>query len=395
MSEPLNEPDPIMDWVHRLFGISSDRQVAAQEQLALWGIRHVAAELSPATADGSLGAVLLTESISELVARGIEEQKLLAKLRRDPDVWPAWAEIRAAGLLARQTPADGGFALEARREAGRHADFTFTTSDDEPPHAIEFKAIGLSDAEVAFSQRMAPLLRGLLPRFGIATMHVPDTEPFTMNREERRYHRREAERHARHLEDPIFRTIAACVIVGHGTENSYVRRLTARFNEALGQLPHDETCWVAFHWSNGAPIAMVRRALAEAEIPDHVAGIVLVGSVATPGRLDNFVMWFIAPFNQESGEMDWHSDTGVDHAQAIFRAVNESGGVRPSLITAPVNGRMNDILYRGGERRIVPFNLILSPDPPDLVPHETQSLRAKRSAGGVVAESRLTGQASS
>jgi hypothetical protein len=369
MNDPLPASDAIMEWIHRLFGISTDRQVAAQERLAAWGIRHVADELSPATADGSVGAVLLTESVNELVERGIEEQKLLAKLRRDPDVWPAWAEIHAAGLLARQAPDDGGFVLEARRDAGRHADFSFTSSGEEPAHAIEFKAIGLSDPEAAFSQRMAPLLRGLLPRFGISTMHIEDTaETFALSRDERRYHRREAERHAKHLRDPTLRSIAASVIVGHGTETSYVRRLAARFTEALGQLSRDETCWVAFHWSNGAPVDMVRRALAEAELPDHVAGIILLGTVATPGRLDNFVLWFMAPFNQEGeGEIPWYSDTGVEHAQAIFRAVNESAGVRPSLITAPANGRMVDVLYRAGERRILPFNLILSPDPPDLV----------------------------
>jgi len=356
-----------LDWTYRLTGISIERQEAAQERIAEWKLDHLIAELAPVTCDGCLGAVLLAEAIDLLTARGIDEQRLIAKLRRDPDMWPAWAEIRAAGLLARFSPDDAQLLLEADRAAGRHADFTFAASGDEPRHSIEFKAIGLSDAEVAFANRVAPMLPRLTPRRGINTLHVEDTDvEFMLPREVRRHHRREAERLADNML-PAVRGMAAAVIVGHGTEDTYTRRLTARFREALDQLPAGSTCWVAFHWSNGAPIEMVQRALAATEFPDHVAGVLLVGSVAIPGRLDNYLMWFLAPFSSD-GESEWHSDADLAEAQELFEIVNRCGGLRLSYLRVPWRGAMYDFLHRDGQRRILPYNLVLAPDPPELIP---------------------------
>jgi hypothetical protein len=220
--------------VGQLFGISEERQDSARELIASWRIPHLEPALAPDDADGAVAAVLLAEAVELLVEQGTEESKLLAKLRRDPDVWPTWAELRAAGLIARETTAgDSHLLLEPDRSSGRHADFAFAPTEDEPRHSIEFKAIGLSDAEAGFSDRIAPVLPGLPPRHGVLTMHLEDTDTnVVMNRDEPRRHRREAERRARYL-PPQVQLMAAATAVGHGTEQSYIRRLSWR---AVGQL---------------------------------------------------------------------------------------------------------------------------------------------------------------
>jgi hypothetical protein len=179
-------------------------------------------------------------------------------------------------------------------------------------------------------------------------------------------HQLRAERASKHLH-PVARRIAAAVIVGHGSEATYTRRLTGRFREALNQLPTDDKCWVVFHWSNGAPHKMVRRALAQIDVPEHVVGILLVGSVAILGRLDNYIQILPVPFDKETGEELWHSDTTIEDAKIVFGAVDASAGVRPCLIRVPWKDRLEDFLIRTGDRRIYPFNVVLSPDPPGLV----------------------------
>jgi hypothetical protein len=363
--EPGVVSQAIHHWVNRLFGISVERQADALETIGSWRVPHVTEQLAPTSADGVVGGVLLVESVRDLIARGIEENRLLAKLRRDPDLWPTWAEIRAAGMLARTASEDDELILEADRAAGRHADFVFAATAEEPRHSIEFKAIGLSDIEVDFCRRMAPQLPGLIPRRGIVTTHVLETDlDLNVARAERRYMHRQAERLERNL--PSFlRGFAAAVAVGHGTEASYVRRLRNRFGEAIDQLPRDDACWIAFHWTNGAPVALVRQALASLAVPDHIVGILLVGSVGTPGRLDNYLVWFLAPFDEE-GETEWQSDD-VELAKTIFERVNESAGVRPTHMRVPWAGAMVDFLKRDGSRRIDPYNLVLSPDPEDVI----------------------------
>jgi hypothetical protein len=358
----------IPQWVHRLWGIDQERQTRAQARLAMWRIDHLSAELAPTAADGAVAAVLLVEAFDNLVGRGVPESKLLSKLKGDRDVWPTWAELQAAGLIARHFPTDMQIIAEPDRSHGaRHADFALEYASGER-HAIEFKAIGLSDAEVAFSNAMAPLLPGLLPRFGVLTMHLEDTATTVrLNREQRRYHRLRAERLAKNLH-PVARSIAAAAIVGHGTEANYARRLSRRFDEALRQLPAGTASWVAFHWSNGAPFAMVRRALAATAVPEHLAGIMLTGSVAIAGRLDSYVLILPAPFGKAEGQEIWHSEQKVEEAKAILGRVDASSGVRPTYIRVPVGGRMIDFIHRTGSRRIFPFNIVLVPDPPDLVP---------------------------
>ena len=362
-----NAQDAVAYWVARLWGISPERQAAAHQCIDDWGIPHLREALAPGIADRAVASVFLVESFDALVERGIDAKKLLGKLRGDLDIWPTWAELRSAGLLARHTDLDARFLVEPDRSKGRHADFAFEYADG-TRHSIEFKAIGLSDAEANFGERMGPLLPGLLPRVGVSTMHLLDsTTDVVMNRAERRAHRLRAERLAKNLH-PVARGIAAATIVGHGTAPTYATRLARRFHEAIEQLPTDNSCWVAFHWSNGSPVTMVRRALAAAEIPEHVTGVVLTGTIAIPGSIDNFIVIFPRPFDSTDGEEIWNSDTTVEDAQAIFTSVDRSSGLRPTYIRVPYAGRTYDFIRRTGDQRIFPFNLVLDPDPPDLIP---------------------------
>jgi len=358
-------------WVERLWGINRARQEQALAQVDGWNIPHLSNTLTRSNADGVIGAVFIVEAIDTLIERGVDANKPIGKLRSDPDVWPSWAEIRAAGLIARYTALDARFLLEPDRGSGRHADFAFQYGEGERQgerHSIEFKASGLSDEEARFADSMLPLLEGLLPRVGLLHMHLLETKlEVSLNRSERRWHQHEAERRSKNLH-PQVRPIAAATIVGHGTAASYTRRLTGRFTEAFAQLPADDDCWVAFHWSNGAPVDMVRRVLAGIEIPDHVVGVALVGTIAIPGGIHNFIVQLPRPFHTTEGEEIWYSDTGVEDAQNLFEATDTSSGVRATYIRVPYRGTTVDFLMRGGAQRIFPFNLVLAPDPPDLVP---------------------------
>ncbi len=363
----VGEHDYIRDWIDRLWRIEPERQEEALERLQTWAIPHVIDRLSADDADGVLGAVFLVESFDALVERGVPGGKLVAKLRGDPDLWPTWAEIRAGGLLVRHSPEDIEVIAEPGRGAGRHPDYAIRYSSGESI-SVEFKAIGLSDQEAAFSRRVTPMLPQLVPRRGICTLHVQDTDvEIRLNRTARREQLLEAERLAKNLH-PVARPIAAAVIVGHGTAEAYTRRLANRFREAFAQLPPDANCWIAFHWSNGAPTTMIRRALALTDPPDNLDGVMLVGTVVIPGSIDNYSVIFPRPFDTQTGEEEWNTDVTVEHAQSIFNRVDASGGVRPTLIRVPSNGRLRDFLHRGGQQRIFPFNLVLAPDPPQLLP---------------------------
>ncbi len=165
----------------------------ARERLNKWAIPHVLDALPSTDADGAIGAVFLVESFDALVERGVPKEKLLAKLRRDRDVWPTWAEIRAGGLLSAHSPDDMELVAEPGRGAGRHPDYALRYSTGERV-AVEFKALGLSDEEVAFSQSAKPLLPQLIPpQHGIVTAHIEGSEIRGWpNRETRRRYKADA-----------------------------------------------------------------------------------------------------------------------------------------------------------------------------------------------------------
>jgi len=350
-----------------LWGIDPDRQEMARERLNKWAIPHVLDALPSTDADGAIGAVFLVESFDALVERGVPKEKLLAKLRRDRDVWPTWAEIRAGGLLSAHSPDDMELVAEPGRGAGRHPDYALRYSTGERV-AVEFKALGLSDEEVAFSQSAKPLLPQLIPpQHGIVTAHIEGSEIRGWpNRETRRRYKADAARRAKNIHSST-REIAAAVIVAQGLEETYVKRLTYRFHDAFAQLPSDHEWCVGFHWSNGAPREMVRDALSQSEPPENLVGVVFTGSVAIPGSMENFITFIPPPFGTDRGREEWTSgNQSVDYAKTIFTRVEESAGVRPTLIRVPSQGRMRDFLFRGGDQRIFPFNVVLVADPRDL-----------------------------
>jgi len=358
---PRRDPDVVSHWAHRLFGISERRQADAQRTIAHWGIRHISRALSQDDLDGAIAAVLLTEGVDELARRGADANRLVGKLRRDPDVWPTWAEIRAAALFARHAPEGARLVLEPRGPCGRRSDFALLNGQHRMN--IEFKALGLSDEESAFEASMGLLLERLLPRRGLLTMHVGHPAPtINLSRAERRMRKREAEKRAKYLLPPLS-SIATATIVGHGTEPGYARRLSDRFLEACRQLDPDDESWVGFHWSNGASVESVRAALASIPVPSFIAGVAVVGSVGLPGRLDNYVVMMPTPFGADGGEDRWGSDTELGPTKAAFGYVNASAGVRPTYIaTIGGPGRIR-LLHRRGQRRIHPYNVVLDPDP--------------------------------
>src|SRR6266511_5577064 len=110
---------------------------------------------------------------------------------------------------------------------------------------------------------------------------------------------------------------------------------------AFAQLPSDHEWCVGFHWSNGAPREMVRDALSQCEPPENLVGVVFTGSVAIPGSMENFITFIPPPFGTDRGREEWTSgNQSVDYAKTIFTRVEESAGIRTTLISVPSQGRM-------------------------------------------------------
>ncbi len=96
-------PDPERDLlvaVHKLTGLDPGRVSHARAAIRALGIAHLTRELLQPTIDAAVGATLLADSVEVLTARGVPRLKLESKLRKDRDVWPTWAELRAARNLA-------------------------------------------------------------------------------------------------------------------------------------------------------------------------------------------------------------------------------------------------------------------------------------------------------
>lgn len=89
-----------------------------------------------------------------------------------------------------------------------------------------------------------------------------------------------------------------------------------------------------------------------------------------------------APFGEPTPEdsIMWRSESDPDAARTIFQAVNRSSGLRPTLIHVPWEGKKIRLLQRDGSRRISPFNVVLAPDPPDVMggPRGAVGLAARR-----------------
>jgi len=135
--------------------------------------------------------------------------------------------------------------------------------------------------------------------------------------------------------------------------------------EAIRQLPTHDECWVAIYWSNGAPLESVHRTLRSPEIPEHVAGIALVGcGVVFPHpEIHCFTSWLHRNATEDDNVVVASANAGQnDLAELVLKRFERSSGVRATLLSFG-----KDVaLLRDGSQRLLPFNLLLDPDPPGL-----------------------------
>jgi hypothetical protein len=302
--------------------------------------------------------------MDKLVQHGVDRERLLKKLRKEPFVWSTWAEFRAADTMARWAGDGAEVRLEEGRSQGAHADFRVVVADDPIAASVEVKAVGLSDEEVAFCERMAPSLRRLEPPVGLAHIHAPiNAKPPQINREQRRAGERESRKRAKSV--PMYPPgLRGATIVGHGSEDRYAIRVARRVEQAVRQLPEGDECWVAFLWSNGAPVKAVAPAIRWSEIPRHVNGIMLIGAgVAFPHRqIHVFAMPITRDTPIDAGrELQTLDETEgmAEFASLVLDRFERSSGVRATLL----HGGRQELIRRDGKKRIVPFNLLLDADP--------------------------------
>jgi hypothetical protein len=360
----------ILEWTELLSIIERDRLLAGWEQIRRWNIEPLDVHLRRWDMDTLIASTLLREDVARLVAQGVEETRLLGKLRRDHDLWPTWAEIRAAGILL-GSPGSRSLAFEPDRSRGRHSDFLFHSDQFPEGVAIEFKAMGLSDEESRFCQAWAAQITRIRPSHGLMTFHAPiEVEPRPFAQQELRHMERETERAADGLAPELRRLAGATVAVG-GAESSYVARLRPRFRAALEQLP-DEECLVAFLWTNGAPSEVVREALGGIDVPANLRGILLIGSVmfVPAPSIHNYVLYLPTPFETPMAGTNTVSAVDNELADLILRETERASGVRATILRAPSKGRKKfDLVMRNGAQRIYPYSIHLDKEPRWDKPH--------------------------
>jgi hypothetical protein len=347
-----------------------ERLLAGWDQIRRWKMEPLDAHLGRWDMDTLIASTLLREGVEELVAQGVEVTRLLAKLRRDPDLWPTWAEIRVAGILV-GAPGSRSLAFEPDRSRGRHSDFLFHSDQFPDGVAVEFKAMGLSDEETRFCRAWAAEITRLRPSNGLLTFHAPlEVDPRPLTKEELRHMERMSERAADGLAPELRRLAGATVALG-GAEPSYVTRLRHRFKAALEQLP-EEDCLVAFLWTNGAPSDVVREALAAVDVPPNLRGVLLIGSVMfvpAPG-IHNFILYLPTPFEAPLGGTETVSAVDDALAELILGETERASGVRATFLRAPTKCRKKlDLVMRNGGQRIYPYNIHLDKEPRWDEPH--------------------------
>jgi hypothetical protein len=316
--------------------------------------------------DTLVAALLLVESVDALVAQGAQRTKLMKKLRdaKAPDqFWPAWAEIRAAACLIGHPDVDVRIEMEADRVRGRHADFRLVYPDGDHV-AVEFKALGLSDTELAWHQRAGEHFEELLPPLGLSTVHGFLDRPIQVNSVRRARGFKKSAILSRRLKQHSrgWASVRGIAIVARQTEREYLLRARARIKHALGQLATDEECAVAFWWSNGTPLRATSGLLDAVDAPPNVTGLSFIGqAVAVPwSDISIFMTWV----DREIATTDVEINSAVDDklARLVLDRFESSSGLRPTLLRAP--GRSGTtLLRRDGRRRIFPFNLLFDADP--------------------------------
>lgn len=371
-------------WTTRLTGLPAERIAHARQRIDALAIDHLSSELTRRPdIDAAAACCMLDSAIDALTERGIEESKLTAKLRGDRDVWPTVAELMAGRSVLRVFDADLALELDSRSSAnGPNVDFRLKAADSSAGISIEFKAIGLSHAEVAFFKRMAPLLPDMCPESGVLTNHIALDNPHlpcVPSRAERRANRSQDRRRQKKL-PPHIRDLHGAVVAAYDTEPHYLKRVQDRIETALRQLSDRDDCWVALWWSNGAPVMAVRQAFTEIDLPKHVLGIMLFGAVvAVPSAEIHYYDVILPRKELDEREIEPPVLSLEDNplGQPIFDAVQRSAGVRPTLLLNPsgIRGRRDPLLARDGSRPIFPFNLLIDPDPPEARAFVTQSDR--------------------
>lgn len=355
----------LIDWTRRLTGLDSARLADARQEVESWGFPATQRELvDRMDIDALAGAALLTSSIGGLVERGVPRNKLMSKLKTDPDLWPTWAEICAAEMIARHQDEEVKLDLEAGRSRGSHADFRLTVPSDELGASIEFKAIGLSDDEVDFHARAGALLPRLAPRVGMATVHADVEQELWIPGYAERKRPEEAYAPMRAKMPEHARSLTGGVIVGHFAEQRYLERLKVRLEDAVRQLPDGDACWVAIWWSNGATAEMAKRAFDVADLPSRVEGLILVGSaVAVPDPEVHHYNQILPRGAPADDEGHFYSLEENPLGEVVLERFEISSGVRATLLVEPKTRPRIPLLFRDGARRIFPFNLLVDADP--------------------------------
>jgi hypothetical protein len=362
---PLIANDALLTWVETLTGLDKGRICESARRVADWDIRSLNQELlAVPNLDNAVAVFRLSEAFESLRAAGVPESKLLAKLRRDREVWPTWAELRAAALLLRLTAAR--ISLDLGTGLGKHTDFTISVERG-PAVPIEFKAISLSDEEREFCRRIKGALDGLLPSRGFITLHAPlDVAPISPDTllQIRAAAASSIPELATHLQG-----LAGVTIVGHGGEANYARRLGLRLiNEVASQIPANRQGWAAFYWTNGAPITAVLESLRQIGFPKGLAGIILLGDcLAFPDPILHSFTSVVAASAFDADHVSRlaiRSETDNAFAGNVLRRFEDSSGVRATLLCATEGEARIELCRRDGQQRILPFNLLVDSDPP-------------------------------
>src|SRR3954447_3922923 len=265
--------------VEALTGLDESRVRAAQEAISAWGLQHVSSELLANNLDAAVASTLLVEGIELLTEHGAPRASLLRKLREDRMVWSTFAEVRVASLLIEASPDSVEVALEPGRKVGAHPDFRFIMRGADRGSGVEVKAIGLSDREVAFCERMARVLPRLMPSRGIVHLHAPLSARAPWLSQEIRRRQSKLARSAADSSPSFPDGLRGSVIVGHGSGKDYARRAARRIVQAIRQMPESsDDFWVAVYWSNGAPVELIHDAVAWHEVPRNVKGLILASN---------------------------------------------------------------------------------------------------------------------
>ncbi len=360
----MNFDQRLLEWVLFFSGFTAERVETAVQQLQAWSIPHLEAELAEATVDNALAATLLVESVNYLTSIGVPQARLLKKLRGDRDVWPTYAEIRAAKILAAPFKEHAEFELEPQRASGKHADFKVRLVGEEEAVFVEFKAVGLSDAETSFCARMAPHMSNLLPPRGHTAFHGDlETKPFAI-RPDCRAHVAAAAAAAVASLPQFPQHLSAVSVVAHHSESTYLRRLIGRLlNEVASQIPEGERGWAAFFWTNGVAAREILRTIRWDEVPERIAGILLVGDVVAFPSPNVHTYYLPLPRGMPADAQSQLLSSGTSKTGAtVLSAIETSSGVRATLVADRRDEPPRDLLRRDGRRRIPPFQFMMDRD---------------------------------